>query len=50
MAELLTRMIGDLPGVHAPTCAPDAKHTYWKYPLRIDPDVSGAAPTRWARS
>jgi dTDP-4-amino-4,6-dideoxygalactose transaminase len=32
-------MIGDLMGVHAPTVRPGAKHTYWKYPLRIDPEV-----------
>jgi dTDP-4-amino-4,6-dideoxygalactose transaminase len=39
MAELLTSTIGDLLGVHPPTVRPGAKHTYWKYPLRVDPDV-----------
>jgi dTDP-4-amino-4,6-dideoxygalactose transaminase len=39
MADLLTSMIGDLLGVHPPTIRPGAKHTYWKYPLRIDPKV-----------
>jgi perosamine synthetase len=39
MADLLTSMIGDLLGVHAPTLHASAKHTYWKYPLRIDPEI-----------
>src|SRR5260370_24365015 len=39
MAELLTSMIGDLLGVEPPTVRPGAKHTYWKYPLRVDPDI-----------
>src|ERR1043165_986230 len=39
MADLLTSKIADLLGVHAPTVRPGAKHTYWKYPLRIDPQV-----------
>jgi perosamine synthetase len=39
MADLLTSMIGGLLGVHAPTLRAPAKHTYWKYPLRIDPEI-----------
>jgi dTDP-4-amino-4,6-dideoxygalactose transaminase len=39
MAELLTSSISDLLGVHPPTLRPGAQHTYWKYPLRIDPEV-----------
>jgi len=39
MAELLTSKIGDLLGVHAPTVRASARHTYWKYPLRIDPEI-----------
>src|SRR5262249_21942338 len=39
MANLLSSKIGDVLGVHAPTIRPGAKHTYWKYPLRIDPRV-----------
>jgi len=39
MADLLTSQIADLLGVHTPTVRSGAKHTYWKYPLRIDPDV-----------
>jgi dTDP-4-amino-4,6-dideoxygalactose transaminase len=39
MANLLTSAMGDLLGVHPPTVRPGARHTYWKYPLRIDPDV-----------
>ena len=39
MANRLTSTIADLLGVHPPTVRPGARHTYWKYPLRIDPDV-----------
>jgi len=36
MANLLTSMIHDVRGVHAPTIRAGVRHTYWKYPLRID--------------
>jgi len=36
MANMLTSMIRDVKGVHAPTVRPGVRHTYWKYPLRID--------------
>jgi dTDP-4-amino-4,6-dideoxygalactose transaminase len=39
MANLLTSKIRDVRGVHPPTVRPDVRHTYWKYPLRIDPKV-----------
>jgi len=39
MAELLTSTIHGVLGVQPPTVRPGAKHTYWKYPLRIEPDV-----------
>jgi dTDP-4-amino-4,6-dideoxygalactose transaminase len=39
MGGLLTSMIRDILGVHPPTILPGARHTYWKYPLRIEPDV-----------
>lgn len=38
-AELLTRLIEDIPGVHSPQVTPGGKHVYWKYPLRIDKAV-----------
>ncbi|HKQ70982.1 MAG TPA: DegT/DnrJ/EryC1/StrS family aminotransferase [Polyangiaceae bacterium] len=37
MAEALTALIRDVHGVHAPTIRPGSQHTYWKYPLRVDP-------------
>jgi dTDP-4-amino-4,6-dideoxygalactose transaminase len=44
MAKMLTSMIGDLPGVHAPEVSAHAQHTYWKYPLRIEPrTIAGGA-------
>jgi dTDP-4-amino-4,6-dideoxygalactose transaminase len=39
MANLLSSMIRDVKGVYAPTVRPDVRHTYWKYPLRIDPKI-----------
>jgi len=39
MADVLASMIGDIMGIYTPTVRPGAKHTYWKYPLRIDPEV-----------
>jgi dTDP-4-amino-4,6-dideoxygalactose transaminase len=39
MANLLTSAVGDLLGVHPPTVRPGARPTYWKYPLRIDPEI-----------
>lgn len=39
MADLLTSKIGGLRGVQAPKVVPGAKHVYWKYPLRVDPQI-----------
>lgn len=38
-AERLTAQLADLPGIATPQIAPDAKHTYWKYCLRVDGSV-----------
>jgi dTDP-4-amino-4,6-dideoxygalactose transaminase len=38
-ADLLTRLIAGVPGVHAPAVTPGAKHVYWKYALRIDGSI-----------
>lgn len=43
MAERLTAAISDLPGIHPPTVGPEVRHTYWKYPLRVDDRVRGGA-------
>ncbi len=43
-AELLTSMIRGAAGVYGPTVRPGGRHTYWKYPLRIDPrTIEGGA-------
>ena len=39
MADRLTAKIAGLPGVEAPLVPPGVRHTYWKYPLHIDPAV-----------
>ena len=38
-AAKLNAKIAGLSGVEAPHVPPGVKHTYWKYPLRIDPAV-----------
>lgn len=35
-AEMITKLIADIPGVDTPRTTPNSKHVYWKYPLRID--------------
>jgi dTDP-4-amino-4,6-dideoxygalactose transaminase len=36
MAELLSQRIEDIPGIAIPPVAENARHTYWKYCLRVD--------------
>jgi len=38
-AQMLTKLIADIPGVSPPQITPNSKHVYWKYPLRIDDEV-----------
>jgi dTDP-4-amino-4,6-dideoxygalactose transaminase len=38
-AQMLTKLIADIPGVSPPKITADSKHVYWKYPLRIDDDI-----------
>jgi len=35
-AEKLTGKLKNLPGIETPWVAPESKHTYWKYCLRVD--------------
>ena len=37
--DLMTRILGKLPGIRTPEVAADSTHVYWKYPLLIDPEV-----------
>jgi dTDP-4-amino-4,6-dideoxygalactose transaminase len=44
-AEKLTSQLEGLPGIETPWVHPDNLHTFWKYCLRVDPDViRGGAP------
>lgn len=44
MADLFTSRIQNLPGITPPNIHPEAKHTYWKYVLSVDPQqVPGGA-------
>ena len=50
MAELLTRMIDSVPGLGAPIVAADARHSYWRYTVRVDRSVIEGGPDRIAQS
>ncbi|HEY6563510.1 MAG TPA: DegT/DnrJ/EryC1/StrS family aminotransferase [Pirellulaceae bacterium] len=39
MAEMLSELLRDLPGVGLPAPVPGGVHTYWKYCLDIDPAI-----------
>ena len=38
-ANMMTKLIRGIPGVDAPKITPHGKHVYWKYCLRIDPQI-----------
>jgi len=49
-AETLNRKIAGVPGVFAPTVRAGVRHTYWRYPLRVDSAViKGGADGMGAR-
>lgn len=35
-AERLSELLADLPGIETPWIAPEARHSFWKYCLRVD--------------
>ena len=39
VAEMLTERIAGLAGVEPPVTTPGCKHSYWKYPLRVDGSI-----------
>ncbi len=44
-ADVLTEMLKGLPGIQTPVVESGARHTYWKYCLRVDGDViDGGSP------
>ena len=47
--DLLTELVGDVPGVKPQRVTPGAKHTYWQYGMAVQPDAS-YAPTEFARA
>ncbi len=47
-AQMLTRLIADVPGVSSPAITPNSKHVYWKYPLRIDDSIIDGGVDRFA--
>ena len=48
-ANLMTSLIKGLDGVYAPKVTPNGKHVYWKYCLRIDPNVINGGVMEFAR-
>lgn len=43
MADRLTRALGGLDGIEVPWVHADNEHTYWRYCLRVAPEVPGGA-------
>jgi len=39
MAQMLTELISNIPGVNPPQTTAEGKHVYWRYPLRIDDNI-----------
>ena len=43
-AGTLTGAIEAIPGISAPYVEPDTVHSYWRYPISVDPDVVPGGP------
>ena len=39
LAEYLTRVLSDLPGLILPTVKPDCTHVYYRYAIQLDPRI-----------
>jgi dTDP-4-amino-4,6-dideoxygalactose transaminase len=48
-AALMDEMLAGVEGVGRPAATPDSKHVYWKYCLRIDPDVIRGGVDQFSR-
>jgi perosamine synthetase len=48
MAARLTKALDGMPGIATPWVHPDNRHVYWRYVLRVDPDVIPGGPTALA--
>jgi dTDP-4-amino-4,6-dideoxygalactose transaminase len=45
MAKLMTAALAGIPGIETPMITKGAEHTFWKYCLRVDPNViQGGGP------
>ena len=48
-AAKMDRMLGGLPGIAVPERTPESQHTFWKYPLLVDPKLIPGGPTAFAK-
>ncbi len=39
MAALMDELLEGIPGIETPRVTPNSKHVYWKYCVRVDPDI-----------
>jgi dTDP-4-amino-4,6-dideoxygalactose transaminase len=49
-AQRLTEQLDGLAGIGAPVVAPDDVHSYWRYCLRVDPEVVPGGPGALAQA
>jgi dTDP-4-amino-4,6-dideoxygalactose transaminase len=48
LGDQLVNLLQDVPGVYPPKRFPDREHSYWSFPLRVDAQVLGVTPARFA--
>ncbi|MGD9519242.1 MAG: DegT/DnrJ/EryC1/StrS family aminotransferase, partial [Armatimonadota bacterium] len=48
LGDLLVHILGTVPGVYPPRRFEDREHSYWSFPLRVDSEVLGVTPARFA--
>lgn len=49
MADALTTALDGVPGISTPTVQPGSVHTFWRYPLRVDPAIIPGGPDALGR-
>ena len=50
LGDALVAKLQGLPGIHPPTRPKDREHSYWNFPLRIDEQVAGVSPQKFAEA
>lgn len=50
LGDMLVELLADLPGVHPPERKEGVEHSYWNFPLRIDEEVLGVSPDKFAEA